>query len=69
MITARDLHALAVFMVESHGHRALNLADRAVGEMMAINEPESADCWIALRSVVADMLEGRMESGGEVRVH
>jgi hypothetical protein len=68
MITARDLHALAIFMVESHGPKALGLADRAVGELIAINEKESADAWIALRSVVADMLEGRM-SADECRVH
>ena len=68
MITARDLHALAIFMVESHGPKALGLADRAVDELMAINEEDSANAWIALRSVVADMLEGRM-SQEECLVH
>jgi hypothetical protein len=68
MITASDIHSLAVFMVESHGRKALGLADRAVEEMVALNEQESADCWVALRSVVADMLAGRM-SDQPIRLH
>jgi hypothetical protein len=60
MITASDIHSLALFMVESHGPKALGLADRAVDEMRALNEPESTECWEALRSVVADMLAGRI---------
>jgi hypothetical protein len=68
MITARDLHALALFMVESHGPKALGLADLAVGELIALNESDGADCWIALRSVVADMLAGRLDRGAP-RLH
>jgi hypothetical protein len=67
MITASDLHSLAVFMVESHGRKALGLADRAVDEMMALNERESTECWVALRSVVVDMLAGRL-SGEPIRL-
>lgn len=68
MITVADLHALAVFMVESHGPKALTLADLAVGEMMAQNESESTECWLALRSVVEDMLSGRI-ADGPISIH
>ena len=69
MITAQDLHALAVFMVENHGPKALHLADRAVDELDALNETFSADAWRALRSVVEDMLAGRLSTEEKPRLH
>jgi len=69
MINANDLHALAVFMVENHGPKALNLADRAVWELETMNETSSADAWRALRSVVEDMLAGRLSQSEAPRVH
>ena len=68
MITAADLHALARFMVETHGPKALGLAERAVGEMEALNERVSADHWLALRAVLADMLDGH-HAGETIRIH
>jgi len=69
MITTSDLHALAVFMVENHGKKAIHLADRAVDELEAQNATDSADAWRALRSVVVDMLEGRLSASERPRVH
>jgi hypothetical protein len=69
MITAHDIHALAVYMVENHGPKALGLADMAVGELEAQNATESADAWRALRSVVADMLAGRISASDRPAVH
>ena len=69
MITAHDIHALAVFMVENHGTKALYLANCAVEELDAKNAVASADTWRALRSVVHDMLEGRIAIDQRPTVH
>jgi hypothetical protein len=69
MITAHDIHALAVFMVENHGQKALHLANCAVDELDAKNAVASADAWRALRSVVRDMLEGRLAIDQKPTVH
>lgn len=68
-ITAHDIHALAVFMVENHGKKALHLANCAVEELDARNAVKSADAWRALRSVVRDMLEGRLATDHKPTVH
>ena len=68
MVSAADLHALARFMVETHGSKALGLAERAVGELERINEHESAEHWYALRAVLADMLAG-YHAGETISVH
>jgi hypothetical protein len=69
LITAHDIHALAVYMVENHGAKALHLADCAVDELEAQNETFSADAWRALRSVVEDMLEGRLSPAKQPVLH
>lgn len=68
-ITAHDIHALAVFMIENHGRKALYLANCAVEELDAKNAVKSANAWRALRSVVHDMLEGRIAIDQKPTVH
>jgi hypothetical protein len=63
MITPKDLHTLAKRLVNRHGPVALTYADKAVSELEANGDQERADAWRALRSVVADVLEGRLRAG------
>ena len=60
MITAEDLRSLANYLIDRHGDVAIDYADRAVFEVEAHGEGGRADAWKALRSVVVDMVEGRM---------
>ena len=68
MITPKDLHTLAKRLVSRHGAVALSYADQAVSELEATGEQERADAWRALRSVVIDVLAGRLRSG-EITIH
>ena len=68
MITPKDLHTLATRLVDRHGAVAISYADQAVSELEAIGEVERADAWRALRSVVIDVLAGRLVSN-EITVH
>lgn len=61
MITAQDLQALAGLLVARHGPTADSLAARAIAELEAQGELWRADHWRALRSVMADMIEGRLD--------
>jgi hypothetical protein len=63
MITAQDLQRLAFRLIGRHGTVALSLAETAAQELEAKGEVESADAWRALKSVVADVLAGRLSSG------
>lgn len=65
MITADDLRSLANYLVDRHGSIAVDYADQAVFELEAQGEVIRADAWKALKSVVEDMVEGRM-TGQEV---
>lgn len=60
MITADDLRSLANYLVDRHGPIAVDYADQAVYQLEAQGEVMRADAWKALRSVVEDMVEGRM---------
>lgn len=60
MITADDLRSLANYLVDRHGPVAVDYADQAVFELEAQGEVIRADAWKALKSVVEDMVEGRM---------
>jgi hypothetical protein len=68
MITPKDLHTLARRLINRHGAIAVTYADRAVCELEASGEQERADAWRALRSVVIDVLEGRLRSGN-ITIH
>lgn len=69
MITAHDLKALADFLVDRHGEHAVWYADQAVRELETQGEEWRADAWRALRSVVVDLLAGRMSGPEAVTVH
>ena len=66
MITADDLRSLANYLVDRHGPIAVDYADQAVYELEAQGEAMRADAWKALRSVVEDMVEGRMTGEGAI---
>jgi hypothetical protein len=68
MITPKDLHTLARRLINRHGPIAVTYADQAVSELEASGEQERADAWRALRSVVIDVLEGRLRSGN-ITIH
>ena len=61
MISAEDLRSLATYLVDRHGDVAISYADQAVFELEAQGEEYRADCWKALRSVVVDVLAGRLD--------
>ena len=60
MITANDLRSLATYLVDRHGPVAVDYANQAVYELETQGEAVRADAWKALRSVVEDMVEGRL---------
>ncbi|MCP5431847.1 MAG: hypothetical protein H6923_01110 [Alphaproteobacteria bacterium] len=61
MITAHDLHTLARYLFDRHGAEADTLAARAIGELEAMGEGGRAAAWRALRAVVGDLIEGRLD--------
>ena len=69
MITAQDLKCLATYLVENHGTVAVDYADRAVGELEAKGEWGRADAWKALRSVVVDLVDGRLDAEAAIVLH
>ncbi len=68
MITAEDLRSLATYLVDRHGHIAVDYANRAVFELEAQGEEYRADAWKALRSVVVDMVEGRITNDSPITI-
>ncbi|MGF1453874.1 MAG: hypothetical protein ACFB6R_00710 [Alphaproteobacteria bacterium] len=62
MITPQDMQCLARFMVEKHGSMALTFADQAVDELESQGEERRAKAWKALRSLVDDIIVGRMDA-------
>lgn len=69
MITPNDLHNLATYLVDRHGPTALTYASHAVEELETQGELMRADAWKALRSVVEDLVEGRISAGQRLTVH
>jgi hypothetical protein len=69
MITAEDLRCLANFLVDRHGEIAVDYAQQAVHELEAQGEDNRADAWKALRSVVEDMVEGRLDQDRAIVIH
>ncbi len=68
MITAHDLHNLAVYLLDRHGPDVINFADHAVSELEAQGDDSRASTWRVLRSVVQDMVEGRL-SQNDIKLH
>lgn len=64
MISPKDLHTIAVKLLNRHGTVALSFADHAVNELEALGECERADAWRALKSVLADVVAGRLSDRG-----
>ena len=60
MITAHDLHNLAVYLLDRHGPNVIDFADHAVTELEAKGDDSRAGTWRVLRSVVQDMVDGRL---------
>ena len=69
MITAGDLHNLANYLIDRHGPVALDYADQAVDELEALGEGNRAEAWKALRSVVEDLVEGRLLGDQPITLH
>ena len=68
-LTVEDFRQIAWTMVDLHGAQAIGYADEAVTDMDAQGQPEGAEAWRALRSVMEDALAGRLEREGHIVVH
>ncbi len=68
MLTAHDFQSLAAFMVEKHGANALGFAERAVNELEDQGEKDRAHHWRCLRSLVIDMLAGRLSRRARITI-
>jgi hypothetical protein len=68
-ITPDDLRFMAFSMVDRHGDNAVLLAGQAVDEMRALGDERRTDAWLALRSVIEDALEGRIEREQPLSMH
>jgi hypothetical protein len=58
-----SLAKLAWALADTHGDAALDVADRTINELEVEGQPVVADAWRGLRSVLEDVLTGRMERG------
>ncbi|MDQ7018178.1 MAG: hypothetical protein Q9M33_03335 [Robiginitomaculum sp.] len=68
-ITPGDLRFLAFTMVDRHGDNAVLLAGQAVDEMRALGDKPRTIAWQALRSVIEDALDGRIERDQPLSMH
>lgn len=68
MLTAHDFQSLAAWMVDKHGAVALSYAERAVNELEGQGEESRADAWRCLRSMVVDMLAGRLSRRARITI-
>ena len=68
-ITPDDLRMMAFTMVDRHGAEAAILAGQAVEEMRALGDERRTHAWQALRSVIEDALDGRIERDQKFSVH
>jgi len=68
-ITPDDLRFMAFTMVDRHGAEAAMLAGQAVDEMRALGDERRTDAWLALRSVIEDALDGRIERDQRLSMH
>jgi hypothetical protein len=58
-----SLAKLAWALADTHGPAARDVADRTITELESENEPVVADAWRGLRSVLEDVLTGRIGRG------
>ncbi len=60
LIPVDSLTRIAWALVDAHGPEALGVADRTIHELETEGSPVVADAWRGLRSVLEDVLEGRL---------
>ncbi len=68
-ITPNDLRFMAFTMVDRHGDNAAVLAGQAVDEMRALGDESRTNAWMALRSVIEDALDGRIDRDQHFSMH
>jgi len=68
-ITPDDLRFMAFTMVDRHGENAVVLAGQAVDEMRALGDAPRTSAWQALRSVIEDALDGRINRDQDLTLH
>lgn len=69
MLTVQDYRALAAYLVDRHGARALAYADQAIAELDAQGETRRAEAWRALRALVDDMVRGILAPRERITLH
>jgi len=68
-ITAEDLTQIAHLLVDRHGARACIYATQAVEEMEDLGDEPRAEAWRALRAVIVDAIEGRLDRRAGKSLH
>jgi hypothetical protein len=58
-----SLAKIAWALADTHGTGALAVADRTIADLEGEGAPVVADAWRGLRSVLEDVLQGRMMRG------
>ena len=58
-----SLAKLAWALADTHGPAALDVADRTIRELDGEGAPVVADAWRGLKSVLEDVLRGRLGRG------
>lgn len=65
MVTRDELNLLAAYMIDTHGEMAVHYADCAAMELDQVGARERAGAWRLLRTVVVDMMAGRLNRDGQ----
>lgn len=60
LIPVDSLTRIAWALADAHGEDALRVADRTIRELESEGSPVVADAWRGLRSVLEDVLGGRL---------
>jgi hypothetical protein len=60
LIPVDSLTRIAWALADAHGDEALGVADRTIRELESKGSPVVADAWRGLRSVLEDVLGGRL---------
>ncbi len=68
-ITPEYMVKLACIYMRQHGPAAVGFADQAIAELEAQDEDRGADAWRALRSIMRDILAGKLEKDAAPTVH
>jgi hypothetical protein len=68
-ITVEDIRQIAWTLVDLHGPNAIGYADEAVTDLDDQGKVEGADAWRALRSVMEDVMAGRLAREGSLSIH